>query len=83
VITDVVMPVMDGKVMARWLKIKYPALKVLFTSGYTPDDIGRHGVSETEYAFLSKPYTPATLARTVRAMLDNQHHPALLLESVS
>jgi two-component system cell cycle sensor histidine kinase/response regulator CckA len=72
VITDVIMPQMGGKVMAEWLKATYPHLKILFTSGYTDDAIIHHGVLETGMAFLSKPYTPATLARKVRAMLDGE-----------
>ena len=72
VVTDVIMPLMGGKVMAEWLKATYPDLKVLFTSGYTDDALAQHGVLEPGVAFLPKPYTPATLARKVRAMLDNQ-----------
>ena len=70
VITDVIMPLMGGKVMAEWLKATFPDLKVLFTSGYTDDAISQHGVLDQGVAFLPKPYTPATLARTVREMLD-------------
>ena len=70
VITDVIMPRMGGKVMAEWLKATYPDLKILFTSGYTDDAIARHGVLEPGVEFLPKPYTPATLARKVREMLD-------------
>jgi len=72
VITDVIMPLMGGKVMAEWLKVTYPDLKILFTSGYTDDAISKHGVLEPGVAFLSKPYTPATLAYKVRAMLDDE-----------
>jgi signal transduction histidine kinase len=72
VVTDVIMPVMSGKVMAEWLKITYPGLKILFTSGYTDDAIAQHGVLEAGTAFLAKPYAPATLARKVRAMLDDE-----------
>jgi len=78
VVTDVIMPVMSGKVMAEWLKTTYPDLKILFTSGYTDDAIEQHGVLEAGVAFLSKPYTPATLACKVRAMLDNQTDTAFL-----
>jgi CheY-like chemotaxis protein len=66
VITDVIMPLMGGRVMADWLKTTYPDLKILFTSGYTDDAIAQHGVLEPGIAFLPKPYNPATLARTVR-----------------
>jgi PAS domain S-box-containing protein len=70
VVTDVIMPQMGGKVMAEWLKSSYPNLKILFTSGYTDDAIAHHGVLDPGVAFLPKPYTPATLARTVRELLD-------------
>ena len=70
VVTDVIMPLMGGKVMAEWLKTTYPDLKILFTSGYTDDAIAHHGVLEQGVEFLPKPYTPATLARKVREMLD-------------
>jgi signal transduction histidine kinase len=70
VVTDVIMPLMGGKVMAEWLKTTYPDLKILFTSGYTDDAIAQHGELEPGVAFLPKPYTPAALARKVREMLD-------------
>ena len=57
VITDVIMPLMSGKVMAEWLKATYPDLQILFTSGYTDDAIPAHGVLETGVEFLPKPYT--------------------------
>jgi CheY-like chemotaxis protein len=41
VVTDVIMPLMGGKVMAEWLKTTYPDLKILFTSGYTDDAIAQ------------------------------------------
>jgi len=72
VVTDVVMPFMDGKVMAEWLKATHPHLPILFTSGYTDDIITHHGVLDAGVEFLPKPYTPATLARKVRELLDNK-----------
>ena len=65
------MPLMGGKAMADWLETSYPDIKILFTSGYTDDAIAHHGVLETGVEFLSKPYTPATLTRKVREMLDH------------
>jgi two-component system cell cycle sensor histidine kinase/response regulator CckA len=70
VVTDVVMPVMGGKLMVEWLKATYPELKIIFTSGYTEDAIKHHGVFEPGTDFMPKPYAPATLARKVREMLD-------------
>ena len=78
VVTDVIMPLMSGAVMAEWLKATYPNLKILFTSGYTDDAIVEHGVLEPGVAFLPKPYTPAALARKVRAMLDGELETSLL-----
>jgi len=74
-LTDVIMPQMGGTTMAEWLRISYPDLKVLFTSGYTDDAIAQHGVLEPGIAFLPKPYTPAILAHRVREMLDNGSTP--------
>jgi PAS domain S-box-containing protein len=76
VVTDVVMPLMGGKVMAEWLRITDPGLKILFTSGYMDDTIAEHGVLEPGVAFLAKPYTPAMLACKVRAMLDGESDSA-------
>jgi two-component system, cell cycle sensor histidine kinase and response regulator CckA len=70
VVTDVIMPQMGGKVMAEWLKTTHPNLKILFTSGYTDDTITHHGVLDPGVEFLPKPYTPSTLARKVRELLD-------------
>lgn len=78
VITDVIMPLMNGKVMAEWLKTTHPDLKILFTSGYTDDTITHHGVLEAGVQFLPKPYTPVVLACKVRAMLDNETDTAFL-----
>jgi len=69
-VTDVIMPVMGGKVMAEWLKTTYPDLKILFTSGFTEDTMTRRGMLEAGVEFLPKPYGPATLARKVREVLD-------------
>jgi two-component system cell cycle sensor histidine kinase/response regulator CckA len=75
VVTDVIMPLMGGEVMAEWLKTTYPGLKILFTSGYTDDAITHHGVLDAGVEFLPKPYTPATLARKVREVLDQPSAP--------
>jgi signal transduction histidine kinase len=76
VLTDVVMPVMGGKEMADALRTSHPDTKVLFTSGYTEDALGPHGVLRPDILFLPKPYLTATLARKVREVLDDSLIPS-------
>ena len=69
-VTDVVMPQMNGRELAQRLTSVRPDLKVLYMSGYTDDAIVRHGVLEPGTAFLQKPFSPVALASKVRAVLD-------------
>ena len=68
--TDVVMPRMNGRELADRLTATRPGLKVLFTSGYPSDTVVRHGIAEARTAFIEKPYLPDDLARMVRDILD-------------
>ena len=70
VMTDVVMPQMNGRELADRLVATCHGLKVLFTSGYPPDTVLRHGIAEARTAFIEKPYLPNDLARKVRETLD-------------
>jgi CheY-like chemotaxis protein len=70
-LTDVVMPGMNGRVLAQELLTSRPDMKVLFTSGYTEDVIVHHGVLEQGLSFLGKPYTPQALAQKLRQVLDS------------
>jgi CheY-like chemotaxis protein len=69
-LTDVVMPRMSGSELARDLRAQFPKLKVLFMSGYTEDSVVRQGLLAASVAFIQKPYTPVSLARKVREVLD-------------
>jgi len=70
-LTDVVMPEMSGRELVdRFAKLR-PNTKVLFMSGYTDDAIVRHGVLRPGTAYLQKPFSPETLARKVREVLDS------------
>jgi len=70
-LTDVVLPGMNGKELAERLKELRPNLKVLFFSGYTADVIAHHGVLNPGVAFLHKPFSQEELAQKVREVLEN------------
>jgi two-component system, cell cycle sensor histidine kinase and response regulator CckA len=69
-ITDVVMPGINGCQLADSLRSRDPGLKVLFQSGYTADAVVHHGIMEAEGTFLRKPYTLEALDKKVRELLD-------------
>ncbi|MBT7069230.1 MAG: response regulator [Verrucomicrobia bacterium] len=71
-ITDVIMPGMNGRELADQLGSEFPDLKVLFMSGYSGDAIARDGILDEGVEFLSKPITRDALAVKVREMLDGQ-----------
>jgi PAS domain S-box-containing protein len=75
-VTDVVMPEMDGRRLAEHLQHKRPDLGVLYMSGYTDDAVVRYGVSHAEMAFLQKPFNAQDLQAKVRAVLDRARKPA-------
>ena len=69
-ITDVVMPEMNGRDLAEKLQSEYPKLKVLFMSGYTANVIAHHGVLDAGVHFIQKPFSNTDLAVKVRNALE-------------
>jgi nitrogen-specific signal transduction histidine kinase/ActR/RegA family two-component response regulator len=71
-ITDIVMPEINGKDLAEFIKSKNKNIKILFVSGYTNETIAKHGLIPEGMNFLQKPYTRKELAKKIRAVLDHE-----------
>jgi signal transduction histidine kinase/CheY-like chemotaxis protein len=71
VLSDVIMPGMNGKELVDKLKEKQPDLKAMLMSGYTEDVIALHGALDSDYILINKPLLPLTLANKIREVLDN------------
>jgi len=74
-LTDVVMPGMNGRVLAEELSMRQPGLKVIFMSGYTDSFIAGHGVLQEGTNLLHKPFTEEILIGKVREVLDSPRKP--------
>jgi DNA-binding NtrC family response regulator len=68
--TDIVMPEMSGRQLADAVIRIRPAIKVLYTTGYTRNAIVHNGVVDNNVSFLAKPFSIDALARKVRDVLD-------------
>lgn len=68
-LTDLVMPRIDGSELAKHVSASHPDLRVLYVSGYAPESLTERGVSLPENVFLKKPFTPGLLAEKVREAL--------------
>jgi two-component system cell cycle sensor histidine kinase/response regulator CckA len=64
------MPQVSGPDLAKRLASIHPTMKVLFMSGYTDDNVVRHGVVRSAISFVQKPITPEMLTAKVREVLD-------------
>jgi CheY-like chemotaxis protein len=77
-LTDIMMPMMNGVDLAKQFVANYPETKVLFMSGYICPSIANYGIQDSEHAFLQKPFTQNTLISKMRKVLDG---PAIDLNS--
>jgi PAS domain S-box-containing protein len=82
-LTDVVMPGMNGRVLAEQLLPRQPGMKVLYMSGYTDSFIAGHGVLESGTHLLHKPFTDEVVIRKVREVLDGGKKPSSTAEHVA
>jgi DNA-binding NtrC family response regulator len=75
-ITDVVMPEMNGRELAQRLSSLWPTMPCLYMSGYTANAIAHQGVLDAGIHFIQKPFSINDLARTIReALQDNKKNP--------
>ena len=82
-LTDVVMPGMNGRALAEQLSPRQPGMKVLYMSGYTDSFITGHGVLDPGTYLLHKPFTDEVLIRKVREVLDSGKKPVSLVSNLA
>jgi CheY-like chemotaxis protein len=78
-VTDVVMPGMNGPKLSSELMRIRPGLRVLYISGYTENAVAHHGVLKTGVEYLAKPFSPGELAHKVREVIEKMPHPITIL----
>ncbi len=75
-LTDVVMPEVGGRKLAQVVRQQRSGIRVLYMSGYTDDAVIRAGIESLRDSFIQKPFTPLSLARRVRDVLDGPADPS-------
>ena len=73
-VTDVIMPHMNGHELARQLSVTRPDTKILYVSGYSDNDIGDHGILDPRFELLQKPFTPQALARKIHEVIHENRY---------
>ncbi len=76
-ITDVIMPQMNGRELAEQVRAFCPHIRTLFMSGYTADIIAHHGILEDGVNFIEKPFLMEDLAQKIRGVLDHENRLAV------
>jgi two-component system, cell cycle sensor histidine kinase and response regulator CckA len=76
-ISDVIMPGLNGRQLTQQVRLLYPHLKVLLMSGYTAEIVAQGDGNEAALPFLEKPFTPEALGRKVRELLDRDGSASL------
>ena len=71
-VTDLIMPDLDGEELAKEVKKKYPKINIIYTSGYTDNHIVNKGILNKNVNFISKPYTISELSKKIREVLDKK-----------
>jgi two-component system cell cycle sensor histidine kinase/response regulator CckA len=71
-LTDVILPKISGRLAAERIRAIHPRVKVLYMSGYTDDEVSRHGVLDPGIVLLQKPFTPDELISRVGEVLDDR-----------
>lgn len=70
ILSDIVMSEMNGPELVKRLKVHHPEMKILYMSGYLDDEIVRHGILEEDVQFIQKPFSPVSLLKKVREVLE-------------
>ncbi|MDD4668116.1 MAG: PAS domain S-box protein [Candidatus Cloacimonetes bacterium] len=71
IITDVVMPAMNGKELANAIHTRFPEQKILFMSGFADDVIAQHGILDPNLPFIQKPFSAKTIAPVIHKLLSD------------
>ena len=74
-VTDIMMPGMNGRELAEQMLAKQPTLRVVFMSGYNEDELLRKGISSQSVTFVAKPFTINSLSSAVKSVLDRPRNP--------